>query len=231
MCRSSAKGRATGCGRQLLRGRSSGWLLPGGCGWLLLLRSSDWSGWLLRSSGSLLRGGSGVNVAGGCHESASRGEKRPTKLTLGDGWKTCRALDFETEERRIDEQYRTNTVCNKRSRKARVAAPQARALQERLVAAQWRGQLSVPLEPRRRHAAAVLVARGLPASVAQQRVRAMHGVCDRQAGRLGLGLGLVLVGRRYDSCQGLRIHNNSSRASWPYLRRSARRRAACRRPP
>ena len=96
------------------------------------------------------------------------------------------------------------------SRKARVAAPRARALQERLVAAQWRGQLSVPLEPRRRHAAAVLVARGLPAAVAQQRVRAMHGVCDRQAGRLGLGLGLVLVGRRYDSCQGLRIHNNNN---------------------
>ena len=103
--------------------------------------------------------------------------------------KRAELLILKTEERRIDEQYRTNTACTKMSRKARVAALRARALQERLVAAQWRGQLSVPLEPRRRHAAAVLVARGLPAAVAQQRVRAMHGVCDRQAGRLGLGLG------------------------------------------
>ena len=172
--------------------------------------------------------GCSAAVAGCSAATLARMLRAATRARLGA--KTCRAFDFETEERRIDEQYRTNTVC-KMSRKARVAAPKARALQERLVAAQWRGQLSVPLEPRRRHAAAVLVARGLPAAVAQQRVRAMHGVCDRQAGRLGLGLGLVLVGRRYDSCQGLRIHNNNSRASLPYLRRSTRRRAACRRPP
>ena len=177
VCRSSAKGwaKGRGSGRQLLGGRSSGWLLPGGCGWLLLLRSSDWSGWLFRSSGSLLcRNIAHLDVAG-CHEGASGVKKRQPKTRRG----------IKTEERRIDEQYRTNTACTKMSRKARVAAPRARALQERLVAAQWRGQLSVPLEPRRRHAAAVLVARGLPAAVAQQRVRAMHGVCDRQAGRLG----------------------------------------------
>jgi hypothetical protein len=65
MCRSSTKGRAKGrgCGRQLLGGRSSGWLLPGGCDWLLLLRSSDWSGWLLRSSGWLLCSNTGAHVA------------------------------------------------------------------------------------------------------------------------------------------------------------------------
>ena len=191
VCRSSAKGwaKGRGSGRQLLGGRSSGWLLPGGCGWLLLLRSSDWSGWLLRSSGSLLCSNTGAHVAG-CHDSARLGAKSGQPSFLGSETAGKRAeLLILRPKRRIDEQYRTNTVCTKMSRKARVAAPRARALQERLVAAQWRGQLSVPLEPRRRHAAAVLVARGLPAAVAQQRVRAMHGVCDRQAGRLGLGLG------------------------------------------
>ena len=133
MCRSSTKGRAKGrgCGRQLLGGRSSGWLLPGGCDWLLLLRSSDWSGWLLRSSGWLLCSKAATRarmLRRGRHESASRGRKVANQeLRQKNGWKACRAFYFEAEERRIDEQYRTCTVCTKMSRKARVAAPRARA--------------------------------------------------------------------------------------------------------
>mmetsp|Transcript_65752 Transcript_65752/g.158542 ORF Transcript_65752/g.158542 Transcript_65752/m.158542 type:complete len:513 (+) Transcript_65752:146-1684(+) len=56
--------------------------------------------------------------------------------------------------------------------------PRELALQKRALASQWRGQLAVSLEPRRRHAAAVLVGRGLPAAVAQHGIRAVHGVCD-----------------------------------------------------
>ena len=64
----------------------------------------------------------------GRHESASRGRKVANQeLRQKNGWKACRAFYFEAEERRIDEQYRTCTVCTKMSRKARVAAPRARA--------------------------------------------------------------------------------------------------------